>query len=298
MRRRTLLLGLLLLCPAIGPAYEVLFTGESPYHQVRVVEDDGYRFLSFDETRGTQSALKLSDPLFLEYVYTRLTFASLAFVPHPQDVLFVGLGGGTMPKFLHHHYPEVNVDVAEIDPVVIDVAKKYFGLKVDERMKIHPYDGRVFLRKAKTQYDIIVLDAYNASSIPFHLTTKEFFEIVRKALKPNGVVVSNIWSPRMNEYFEAEIKTFQAVFPELYIFPGLSSGNYIFIATNRKGKVEEHRLVERARQIDGEKKFHFELADLIKTTYQYATNRPVEAAVLTDERAPVDVMRWREVKGE
>lgn len=277
-------------------AYDILFEGESHYHHVRVTEDGNYRFLSFDETRGRQSAMKISDPLFLYYVYARLAFAGLAFCDEPRDVLFVGLGGGSMPKFFSHHYPDVNIDIAEVDPLVVEVARKYFAFSETDRMRVFVRDGRVFLSKTKKKYDLIFLDAYNARSIPFHLTTKEFLEIVRGRLKRNGAVVSNIWSPQMNQYFEAEIKTFQATFPELYIFPALNSGNFIFIATNRSGRIERRVLVERARRITREKKFHFDLADLIKSTYQYATNRPCKARVLTDDLAPVNVMRWRPVE--
>ena len=287
-----------LFAPALGNGYELLFDADSPYHHVRVTEDEdvGYRFLSFDETRGTQSAMKIDDPVFLYYVYARLAFAGLAFVDEPNDVLFVGLGGASMPKFFRHHYPEANVDIAEIDPVIVEVAQKYFQYKPDAKTKIYVKDGRIVLSKIKKKYDLIFLDAYNTRSIPFHLTTKEFMQIVRGCLKPNGAVVSNIWSPDLNQYFEAEIKTFQETFPELYIFKALVSGNYIFIATNQAGQMPEYKLADRAARIQRDRQFHFDLADLIKSTYQYATNRPTREPALTDDRAPVNVMRWREVE--
>jgi len=277
---------------SLSPAYEILFEGESLYHHIKVTEDGGYRFLSFSEARGRQSAMKVSDPIFLYYIYARVAFAGLAFCDSdPRDVLFVGLGGASMPKFFRRHYPEANVDIAEIDPVVVRVAKKYFAFSPGKKTNVYILDGRVFLSKTQKKYDIIFLDAYNAFSIPFHLTTKEFMEEVRRHLKPAGVVVSNIWSPDLNRYFEAEIKTFQAVFPELYIFPCLNSGNYIFIATNRPGRIPRGKIIERARKIGREKKFHFDLADLVRSTYQYATHRPCKAAVLTDNHAPVNVLR-------
>ncbi len=274
--------------------FEVLFDGESPYHHVRVTEEDGFRYLSFDETRGTQSAMKISDPIFLHYTYARLAMAGLAFFEKdPRDVLIVGLGGGSMPKFLRHHYPQMVIDIVDIDPLVVEVAKKYFGFVEDTSMTVINRDGRVHISRTKKKYDIIFLDAYNTASIPFHLTTREFMEEVRRCLKPNGIVVSNIWSPDVNQYFEAEIKTLQVVFPELYIFPGYSSGNYIFISTNEAGQIPRHRLVDRAAEITREKKFHFDLADLIRGTYEYATKRPTRAQVLTDDLAPVETLRTR-----
>jgi len=281
---------------SVSHAYDTLFEGESLYHHICVTEEDGFRYLAFDETRGTQSAMKIADPLFLHYVYARLAFAGLAFCGQPNDVLFVGLGGASMPKFFRRYYPEANVDIAEIDPMIVEVAKKYFAFSEDPKMKVYVKDGRVFLAKSEKKYDVIVLDAYNTDSIPFHLTTKEFFEEVRRHVKPDGAVVSNIWSPTLNKYFEAEIKTFQATFPELYIFPGLTSGNYIFVATPRSGQVPEWTVVDRAAEITREKKFPFDLAELVKGAYQYATKRPTTVQVLTDDHAPVEVLRSQKSK--
>ena len=291
MKTRMLLVLGSFLAASLGHAFEVLFEGESLYHHIRVTEENGYRHLSFDESRGTQSTMKVSDPIFLHYIYTRLAFTGLAFCGQPNDVLFVGLGGGSMPKFLRHHYPEANMDIAEIDPQIVEVAKKFFGFVEDDRTHVYVKDGRVFLSKTDKKYDLIFLDAYNTRSIPFHLTTKEFLEEVRRHLKPDGAVVSNIWSPTLNRYFEAEIKTFQVTFPEFYIFPGLTSSNYIFVATSRSGRVPRRTVVERAARIVREKRFHFDLADLVKSTYTYATRRPCKARVLTDDHAPVSVMR-------
>lgn len=296
MRIRMVWMLTVVLAPSLAQSYEIIFQADSPYHHVRVTEDVGYRFLSFDETRGTQSAMKLSDPCFLYYVYARLAFAGLAYVDEPKDVLFVGLGGASMPKFFRRHYPDANVDIAEIDPVIVEVAQKYFHYKPDKKTTIYTKDARVVLSKVKKQYDIIFLDAYNTRSIPFHLTTKEFLETVRSRLKPKGVVVSNIWSPDLNKYFDAEVKTFQVTFPELYIYKALTSGNYIFIATNQPGRIQRYAVVDRAKQIQRERDFHFDLADLIRSQYQYATKRPTKERVLTDDRAPVNVMRWQEIE--
>jgi len=296
MKARRLLVLCGILAASLAHAYDILYEGDSLYHHIRVTEETGYRYLSFDETRGTQSVMKVRDPIFLQYVYTRLAFAGLAFCGEPSDVLFLGLGGASMPKFFRNHYPKVNVDIVEIDAKVVEVAKKFFGFEEDDHMRVYVKDGRVFLTKTDKKYDLILLDAYNTRSIPFHLTTKEFLEEVRRHLKPDGVVVSNIWSPAMNRFFEAEIKTFQVTFPELYIFPALNSGNYIFVATNQPGCVPRRDVVARAARITRDKRFSFDLADLVKSTYQYATKRPCRASVLTDDRAPVNVLRWQPVE--
>ncbi|MBM3334770.1 fused MFS/spermidine synthase, partial [Candidatus Sumerlaeota bacterium] len=152
---RYLIVFAILSSATLSQAYDVLFEGESLYHHVRVTEEEGFRNLAFDRTRGTQSTVKVSDPIFLYYVYTRLAFAGLAFCENPQDVLFVGLGGGSMPRFFRHHYPEADIDIVEIDPMVVEVARKYFFFSKegeDPRMRVFVNDGRVFLRKTDKKY--------------------------------------------------------------------------------------------------------------------------------------------------
>ena len=103
-------------------------------------------------------------------------------------ILFIGLGGGSIPRVMAKYYPDIPIDIVEIDPDVIDVAKRFFFFEPTPMMKVISMDGRRFLRSARHRYDIIFLDAYDDQSIPFHLTTKEFFEIVKQRLTPTGVV--------------------------------------------------------------------------------------------------------------
>jgi spermidine synthase len=107
-------------------------------------------------------------------------------------VLFVGGGGFSGPKFFLSTYPHVHVDVAEVDPDVIDTAMKYFAVSPNPRLTIFNEDGRVYLSETSKAYDIIVLDAYAKSYVPFHLLTYEFIKVVASHLSPNGMVISNL----------------------------------------------------------------------------------------------------------
>jgi len=136
-------------------------------------------------------------------------------------VLFIGGGGFSGPKQFLEYYPDVTVDVVEIDPVVVDTAWEYFGMPDDPRLRVYVGDGRAFLGRLGT-YDLIVLDAYSKTYVPFHLMTREFFEALAEHLNPEGVVVSNLVSSLLGDtsnLLMAEVKTVGEVFPQVYLFP-------------------------------------------------------------------------------
>src|SRR6266571_96194 len=176
-------------------AQTVIYEKASPYNTIIVTEDHkGLRTLLFERGGGRQSVVKPGDPDHLELPYARTALAGLALCEEPRRMLVVGLGGGSLPMFLRAHYPAATIDVAEIDPDVVEVAKKFFGFVDDELLRVHVGDGRQFIERARqADYDVIFLDAFGAHDVPIQLTTKEFLQITRRALKANGVVVSNVW---------------------------------------------------------------------------------------------------------
>ena len=131
-------------------AQTVIHERASPYNTIIVTEDhNGLRTLLFERGGGRQSVVKPGDPDHLELPYARVALAGLALCEEPRRILVVGLGGGTLPMFLRTHYPAATIDVAEIDPDVVDVAKKFFGFIDDERMRAHVGDGRQFLERGR-----------------------------------------------------------------------------------------------------------------------------------------------------
>src|SRR5881628_3214851 len=184
-------------------AQTVIYEKASPYNTIIVTEDHkGLRTLLFERGGGRQSVVKPGDPDHLELPYARTALAGLALCEEPRRMLVVGLGGGSLPMFLRAHYPAATIDVAEIDPDVVEVAKRFFGFREDERMRSHVGDGRQFIEDARqADYDLIFLDAFGARDVPKHLTTREFLQATRRALKPDGVVVSNVWRPASTTLF-------------------------------------------------------------------------------------------------
>ena len=270
---------------------EVLFERESPYNLVRVTQEGDYRYLSFDETRGSQSVINVNDLEELRFAYTRAMFLSLAFLDRlPEKVLLVGLGGGTMPRILHKHLPSAAIDVAELDPIVLEAAKNFFFFKTSPRMKVTVQDGRQFLHRSQEKYDLIMLDAYNNQAIPFHLTTVEFFRIVKDHVKPGGVVASNVWSPYSNRYHYSHIKTLQQVFKHLFAIQAVGSGNYVFLSTDQLLRLTRNELKTKALRLY--EQLHLSIqGDEFADTFEDYTDRDVNAPILTDDFAPVDLLR-------
>jgi spermidine synthase len=230
-----LLLGLLLclLAPGAMAQSRVIHEERSAYRNVIVTELNQRRCMRFDERRDSmnQSCMDLRNRQQLVFDYTRMSFAGLLLNPRPQRVLVAGLGGGSIPMVLHAEFPDAQIDVLEVDPAVVRVAKRFFDFSVDERMRVHEVDARVFVRRAALrgeQYDYIVLDAFNGEYIPEHLLTREFLTEVRDLLSPGGVVVANTFAG--SRLYDHESVTYQAVFGDFYNFRLPGTGNRIILA--------------------------------------------------------------------
>jgi len=284
--RRLFPLGLLVMLASCADApaqQKVLYEKDSPYNSVRVTEDDGgLRTLWFEKGGVRQSVVKVGDPDHLELAYARVVPVGLALVENPRRVLIVGLGGGTVPGFLHKHYPQTTIDVVDIDPVVVEVAKKFFGFREDAKMHAHVADGRRFIEECRDPYDIIFLDAFGAENIPYHLATREFLQAVRRALTPRGVAVGNIWSRSSNPLYDSMVRTYREVFDELHVLDVRGAGNKILLALPRKQPIRQDELALRAGRISRQKKFRFDLAESVTYGFRYPESKLSGGRVLTD----------------
>jgi spermidine synthase len=269
------------------PEDKVLYEKDSAFNHVLVTEDsEGVRSLLFEKNGALQSVAKPDDPDYVSLPYLRTAFVSLAFVEKPSRVLVVGLGGGSIPRFLHKHYPALQIDCVELDPEVIAVAKQFFGFVENQTLKAYAGDGRKFIENVKQPYDMIFLDAFGADSIPYRLTTREFLLAVRRALTPNGVAVGNVWSRHSNPLYDSMVRTYQDVFDELYLFTVPASGNRIFIGVPRKAAFAREDVIAKATAIGTRDKFPYEIGDAASYGYSRMTGEPVDAKVLLDANPP------------
>ncbi|MEW6233832.1 MAG: fused MFS/spermidine synthase [Candidatus Omnitrophota bacterium] len=279
-------------------AEKVLYEKDSLYHHIRVSEAENYRYLSFNRARGSQSAVNVNDPFELKYAYTRASFAVPAFLNRtPEKILYIGLGGGSIPKVMAKILPEAKIDIVEIDPDVVAVAKRFFFFQPTEKMRVFEQDGRQFLRRSQEIYDFIFLDAYNDNAIPFHLTTKEFFEIVKKRMAPDGVMASNVWGPRNDEFYLSEVKTYQQVFSRIYMIDSIKTNNYLLAVPPGEQAITKEEFVKRAEALQPLYALPFSLAEYAQTL-EDLTAMKVDAEILSDDYAPVEILRSRKVPAQ
>lgn len=267
---------------------------DSPYHHIKVLDEQGMRTLSFDGSMETR--MSLANPREGHFQYIEYFHMPWLWNASISNVLVLGLGGGSVQRSFQYYCPHVAIDTVEIDPVVVNVAKQYFGVEWTPTNKIMVEDGRVFLRRTRKEYDLIVMDAYvksrYGSFIPYHLVTKEFFQLTSAHLSTNGVLAYNVIGSLRGfreDLLGAVYKTLKEVFPQVYLFPADDSQNVVLIATKSAREVDRTALHQRASQ------FKREGRRMIPTfaTRVYAFRRvppftTYRVPVLTDDFAPVD----------
>jgi spermidine synthase len=273
---------------AYEPYGRLVYEKVSQYNHIYITDNgNDLRTLWFALGGSMQSVVKLGDPDYLALDYCKVMPAGFAVVEDPKRVLMVGLGGGSLPSFFRKHYPKLKIDVVDIDPDVIDAAKRYFGFREDENMKVYAKDGRKFIEECKEPYDIIFLDAFGANDIPYALTTREFLQAVRKAIGPKGVVTANIWDRTGNVSYDGMVRTYQEVFDDVCtIDVGHESHNVILLASPQKDEFKIDDLVERAKKVDKDKKFPMNMDEYIAAGFQHETTKDPNATVFLDKNKP------------
>jgi spermidine synthase len=278
-----LLAGLLSAVALAEPA--VLYEKASVFGTIVVTQDEeGLRILRFERNGARQSLVKPGDPEYLGLPYAQVVFVGLALCAEPRRMLVVGLGGGTLPMFLRKHYPHAVIDAVDIDPDVVDVAKRFFGFREDDTLRAHVDDGRRFIERARRPYDIIFLDAFGSDKLPAHLTTQEFLRAVMRAVKPDGVVVGNLWGRNSNALFDAMMRTYQEVFAELFILDVRGADNKILLALPRPQPLTRDELMERARKVSSARQFRYDLGEVAGYGFSRAQGKDPDERVLRDPR--------------
>ncbi len=153
-------------------------------------------------------------------------------------------------------------------------------------MRAHVGDGRRFIEQAQRPYDAIFLDAFASTELPAHLTTQEFLRAVRRAVKPDGVVIGNLWGLNSNPLFDSMVRTYQEVFDELLILDVRGADNKILLALPRAQPLSRAELVELARRVSTAKQFRFDLGELAGYGFFRAHEKNQKVRVLRDAEQP------------
>lgn len=262
----------------------LLFEQQSPHNHIVVRRTADQLLLCYRHAHHRleeiQSRLSVAEPLALKSEYTQAMLLTLAWQPAPQRILLIGLGGGRLQTILHHYLETTTLHTIELDPLVVEVAQRFFGFAPDERQQVIVGDGRASLHtlSSAAPFDMILLDAYHVRGVPSHLSTHEFYDECRAALTPTGVVAANLQAG--TPLYDAERKTFAAAFPVTMTIP-LLAGNVVVIGSKA---AQDETIDLRAHAAAVQKQYHFDFA---LPEWMEAAARPApyrtDAPVLRDE---------------
>ncbi|MDX1957138.1 MAG: hypothetical protein SFU98_01125 [Leptospiraceae bacterium] len=230
---------------------------KTKYSHIKVLDEGSIRTMYFVRDNGEEVIESSQDKLFpknLFLLYTQKMFASMLIQPKPEKAILAGLGGGSMVHYINHTYPNLELDVVEIDPEIYKLAKEYFSLKENKRTKIYIEDFFVHIKKNKQKYSIIFMDAFlkpseltDESGINLKAKDKEFLNDLKNHLAPNGVVAFNI---NTHSGFKKDIKLIRESFKNIYVFNKTGSGNVIVLATESAERVSYKKMQENAQVLD------------------------------------------------
>lgn len=203
-------------------AAKVIYHAKNEFGPLWVHEESRARMLSFVPDNSIfQSLIKLDQPDVVQFEYIRFLLSSLFLNKAPENILLLGLGGGTAAKALNTLLPQAKLDVVEINPLIPHVAEKFFLYNPNSNTEITVGDGYQFVLNAKdSKYDLIILDAFDKDYIPAPFLTDKFVENVKRILKDDGVVAVNTFE--QSKFFEIESKLYHNSFKSFY---ELKNGN-------------------------------------------------------------------------
>lgn len=267
-----------------------IYEGESAYNYIEVLEEDGFRSLRLNEGQGVHS---MWHPSVLDYQGPWEQFLAAPFFnPAPfepsqmKSMAIIGLAAGTVARQVSEVYGPIPIDGFEIDPQIIEVGRKYFGMN-EPNLNAIAQDGRVGLERTRKKYTVIGVDAYRPPYIPWHLTTVEFFETVRQHLTDDGVLVINVGrSPDDRRLIDGLVGTIRQVFPSVYVMDVPDSFNSIVYATKRPTQIED--FYRNLLDLYAAEEAHPLLLSSMERVVLNLRPTPESQVVYTDDRAPIE----------
>ena len=264
----------------------LVYEGESIYNYLQVKETNRSVILSTNVLFGVQSIMMKEDSLTGMYYDYALLAPVMAEIEPGDEILVLGMGTGTFARQCQNYFDGVQIEGVEIDEKITKLAEEYFDLP--DNIKVTTYDGRAYLQAVDKTYDVIMVDAYQDITIPFQMSSLEFFTMVREHLKEGGVMVVNMnmhsqEEGNINEYLSDTIAT---VFPEVYTAD-------VFGSTNRElfAGTDPNLLMHMQQSVAGLE------SEELKTMLERVIERlvPYEKGsyLLTDDQAPVELLGMR-----
>ncbi len=271
---------------SVGLVYET----ESSYNYIQVLDQDGYTLLRLNEGQGVHSVYK-SDQLYFNGPWEHVIaapFFNTAPVTRDEitDIAIIGLAAGTTARDAAEVFPNAIIDGIEIDPKIVEVGKQFFDMN-EPNLNIIVQDGRWAIEKSSKEYDIISVDAYRPPYIPWHMTTQEFFQIIKDHLKEDGVMVINIGRGADDRrLINALYTTIHTIFPSIYISDLSDSFNSLLFAT--KSETNINNFLDNYVALSKETQTPELILQVMASTYSGLQDSPQTSTIFTDDLAPVE----------
>ncbi len=263
---------------------DLVYEGESVYNYLQVSESEEKTYLSTNVLFGVQSVYVKSGELTgLYYDYAMAAPLMTGDMSEKKDILILGMGTGTYAKQCMNYFDNVEAEGVEIDEKIIGLSREYFDLP--EEVKVTAYDGRAFLNVSDKKYDVIMVDAYQDITIPFQMSSVEFFRLVRSHLKDGGVMVvnMNMRSDREDGINSYLADTISDVFDEVYTVDVKGSTNRELFASDSPYMVRD--LESGISGIEDH-----DLSRMMKNVSDSLVKYESGGRVLTDDKAPVELL--------
>jgi len=270
----------------------LLYEGESIYNYLQVKENDREVLLSTNVLFGVQSVKRKDGALSGMYYDYAMAAPVMADAPSKEkcDVLILGMGTGTYAAQCDSYFKGMNIEGVEIDEKITDLSRKFFD--ASEKIPVVTYDGRAYLQTIDKKYDVIMVDAYQDISIPFQMSSSEFFKLVYDHLNDDGVMVVNMnmrsdESGNINEYLS---DTIASVFPSVYTLDVPHYTNRELFAA-KEGDCAKRLTANSSGLESGE------LVGLMEDTATRILKYKPGSRIFTDDCAPVELLGMREIDG-
>jgi spermidine synthase len=267
-----------------------IYERESAYNYIQVIEQDGYRYLRLNEGQGIHSVWHPTD---LNYGGPWQEFLVAPFFNPPpyklqqvKNMAIIGLAAGTVARQATAVFGNIPIDGFEIDPEIIAVGRKYFGMDMPNLNAVSQ-DGRVGLEHSTKSYTIVAVDAYRPPYIPPHLTTQEFFQATRDHLTSDGVLAVNVGrSPTDRKLVDQIASTIQTIFPSVFVVDVPGSFNTMIYATKQPTKIVN--LQSNLTQLDADSSTPKLLTDSMQVAIDNIQPTPPVTVVYTDDWSPIE----------
>ncbi len=228
---------------------------------IEVIDTEGERVLHFG-THSRQSSMLLDDPNHLNSTYAQTMMGLLLFNDAPKDILMIGLGGGTLTKYLLHQFDNCHIKVIEYRNSVVKVARSHFQLPLDPRLKIKIGCGGEYIHTQsklnEALHDLIIIDAFDHQGMAEEVSNENFFDGCRTLLKEDGLLAINLWGSQ-KELFREVAWNMGSIFNWRILFlPVRNRGNVIGFAFREKAKKYSMKeLQAKAKQLEQQYQFDF-----------------------------------------